>query len=48
MYYKGQLKKDHIQTRGYQSNKSEICDICHGSGIAGDGTCSSCYGRGEI
>ena len=26
----------------------EPCDVCHGSGVIGDGTCSSCNGSGEI
>ena len=48
MSYKGQYKKDHYQMVELKSNKSETCDVCHGSGIAGDGTCSSCNGKGEI
>ena len=48
MYYRGQQKQDHIQTEGLKLTNSEQCDVCHGSGIAGDGTCSSCNGRGEI
>ena len=27
---------------------NEVCDVCGGSGSAGDGTCSSCNGSGEI
>ena len=26
----------------------EPCDMCHGSGASGDGTCPSCNGSGEI
>ena len=26
----------------------EVCNVCGGSGSAGDGTCSSCNGTGEI
>jgi len=26
----------------------EVCDVCHGSGASGDGTCPSCNGSGEI
>ena len=26
----------------------EYCDVCHGSGISNDETCSSCNGKGEI
>ena len=41
--------EDHIQTKEYQSNNnSEICDVCNGSGSSGDGTCSSCNGKGII
>ena len=27
---------------------NEVCDMCHGSGASGDGTCPSCNGSGEI
>ena len=27
---------------------NEVCDICHGSGASGDGTCPPCNGSGEI
>ena len=40
-------QQDHIQIINYQFNKEE-CDVCHGSGVAGDGTCSSCNGKGII
>ena len=47
-----QLRKDLIQIKELKSNKSlwkeETCDVCHGSGAAGDGTCPSCNGTGEI
>ena len=48
MYYKEQHKKDLIQTEESKSNKSETCEVCHGSGSNGDGTCSSCNGTGVI
>ena len=49
MSYRGQQKQDHIRTGGLRStNNPEVCDVCHGSGIVGDGTCSSCNGRGEL
>ena len=53
MYYKGQCKKDHIQTKKSESNKKspwkeETCPDCKGSGDSGDGTCSSCNGKGII
>ena len=47
MYYKEEHKQDNIQTEKFQSN-NEICDMCHGSGSNGDGTCSSCNGTGII
>jgi len=37
--------------KGFQSNNlwaEETCDVCHGSGIVGDGTCDSCNGKGII
>ena len=43
-----QHKQDHIQTEELKFSKSEICDMCHGSGSNGDGTCSSCNGTGVI
>ena len=47
-----QHKKDLIQTEESKFNKSlwqeETCDVCHGSGVSGDGTCSSCNGKGII
>ena len=48
MSYRGQQKQDHIQMVKLKSNKSETCEACHGSGAAGDGTCSSCNGTGVI
>ena len=42
-----QDNKGHIQTEKFLSN-NETCDVCHGSGVVGDGTCSSCNGTGEI
>ena len=43
-----QHKKEHYQTEGIKSTKFETCDVCHGSGVSGDGTCSSCNGTGII
>ena len=48
MSYRGQQKKERIQTEESKSNKSEICTDCHGSGTNGDGLCSSCNGKGII
>ncbi len=48
MSYKGQQRKDNYQMEELKSNKSETCDVCHGSGSNGDGTCSSCNGTGII
>jgi len=48
MYLEEQQKQDHIQMEELKSNKSEICDICYGSGTQGDGLCSSCNGKGMI
>ena len=43
-----QINKGHIQTEESKYNSSEKCDICHGSGMIGEGTCSSCNGTGII
>jgi DnaJ-class molecular chaperone len=48
MYLEEQHNKDLIQIIESKSNKSELCDICHGSGTQGDGLCSSCNGKGLI
>ena len=51
MRWEEQQKQDHIQTGKSKSNKQwneETCDVCHGSGSNGDGTCSSCNGTGII
>ena len=48
MYLEEQLNKDNIQMERLKYNKSETCDVCHGSGVVGDGTCSSCNGIGVI
>ena len=48
MYLEEQQKQDLIQTIKSESNSSEICDVCHGSGATGDGLCSSCNGKGLI
>ena len=42
------INKGHIQMEELESNNSEKCDVCHGSGVVGDGTCSSCNGTGII
>ena len=47
MLWEEQHKQDHIQTEESPFN-SETCDMCHGSGIVEDGTCSSCNGTGTI
>jgi DnaJ-class molecular chaperone len=43
-----QHKKEHYQMEKSESNKSETCEMCHGSGVVGDGTCSSCNGTGIL
>jgi DnaJ-class molecular chaperone len=43
-----QHSKDLIQMGESESINTEICDECHGSGMIGDGDCSSCNGRGVI
>jgi DnaJ-class molecular chaperone len=48
MYLEEQQKQDYTQTEKLKSNKSELCDICHGSGATGDGLCSSCNSKGLI
>ena len=48
MYLEEQQKQDHIQIINLESNKSELCDVCHGSGSQGDGLCSSCNGKGMM
>ena len=48
MFYKEEHKHEHYQTERLESSKSETCDMCHGSGVSGDGTCSSCNGTGII
>ena len=48
MSYRGQQKKERIQTEESKSNKSEMCPDCHGSGSLADTTCSSCNGKGVI
>ena len=48
MLWGEQHKKDHTLMEKSKSNKSEECDVCHGSGAAGDGTCPSCNGKGII
>ena len=45
------LKLTNNQIAYYCNNipfAGEVCDVCSGSGAAGDGTCSSCNGSGEI
>ena len=48
MHLEEQHNKDNIQMDELKSNKSETCDVCHGSGSNGDGTCSSCNGTGVL
>ena len=52
MYYKEEHKHEHCRMEESKSNKSlwteETCDMCHGSGVVGDGTCGSCNGKGII
>ena len=48
MQWEEQHNRDHIQMEGYLSNKTEICDDCHGSGMIDSDRCSSCNGRGVI
>ena len=47
MLWVEQLNKEHYQVEKFQSD-NETCDVCHGSGVSGDGTCSSCNGTGII
>ena len=47
MHLKEQHSKDRILMEKYQIN-NETCDMCHGSGVVGDGTCSSCNGTGIL
>ena len=48
MHLEEQHNKDNYRMVEFTPNKSEQCDVCHGSGAAGDGTCSSCNGTGII
>ena len=48
MHLEEQHKEDNYQIIELRLNKSETCDVCHGSGSNGDGTCSSCNGTGII
>ena len=48
MVNKEQYNKGHIQTEKSKYNSSEKCDVCHGSGMIGGNTCSSCNGTGII
>tara|TARA_Y100001970_G_scaffold165597_1_gene202454 strand:+ start:491 stop:598 length:108 start_codon:yes stop_codon:yes gene_type:complete len=32
----------------FPSDKTELCPDCKGSGVVGDGLCSSCNGKGII
>ena len=48
MHLEEQHNKDSYRMVKLKSNKSEICDVCHGSGSNGDRTCSSCNGTGII
>ena len=51
MYLEELHRQEHIQMEKSKSNnpwEEETCDVCHGSGIVGDGTCDSCNGKGII
>ena len=48
MSYREEHNRENYQMDELKSNKSETCDVCHGSGSNGDGTCSSCNGTGII
>ena len=51
MHLEEQHKQDNYQTEKLRYNNlwnEETCDICHGSGVVGDGTCDSCNGKGVI
>ena len=52
MHLEEQHNKNNIQTGKSKSNKSlwneETCPDCKGSGDSGEGTCSSCNGKGII
>ena len=51
MHLEEQHNKDNIQMGKLKSNNlwnEETCDMCHGSGVVGDGTCNSCNGKGHI
>jgi len=44
------LKLTNNQVAYYCGNipfANKICDVCHGSGASGDGTCPSCEGLGD-
>ena len=47
MHLGEQHSRDNIQMGKSKSNNlwcEETCDVCHGSGVVGDGTCDSCNG----
>ena len=48
MHLEERHNKDSYRMVKLKYNKSETCDVCKGSGVAGDGTCSSCNGTGVI
>ena len=51
MHLEEQQNEDLIQTEELKFGSpfnEETCDVCHGSGVSGDGTCSSCNGKGII
>ena len=51
MHLEELYRQENYQTGKSKSNKlwtEETCDVCHGSGIVGDGTCDSCNGKGII
>ena len=48
MLWEEQQKQDHILMEESKSNSRETCPDCKGSGVVGDGLCSSCNGTGVI
>jgi len=40
--------KDNYRMEEFPSDKTELCPDCKGSGVVGDGLCSSCNGKGII
>ena len=48
MHLEEQHNKDLIRMEEFPSDRTEKCPDCKGSGVSGDGTCSSCNGKGLI